>query len=197
MANRRRAVVHAPVAPFLVALTPTDANSANRIIFWSGCEDLLAMKDAELARWHRAGVGGFTCSMQWLARMGGRSRFTGNVDPIPSGTAYELERALGQSRLVERVHRHDMELYLGMYLANSSNPQTPLAEWFDDAAWRDTVLPAIRDVASAAHTLGFDGLAWDLELYPQTDGRTTATWDWDYPGNRADETAVNEQVRER
>jgi hypothetical protein len=90
-----------------------------------------------------------------------------------------------------------MQLYLGMYLANSSNAQTPLAEWFDDAAWRDTVLPAIRDAASAAHTLGFDGLAWDLELYPQTDGRTTATWDWDYPGNRRDETAVREQVRER
>ena len=134
--------------------------------------------------------------MQWLAGMGGLSQFT-DVDAIPKGKPYELEKALVQSRLAERVHAHGMQLYLGMYLANSSNPQTPLGEWFDDAAWRDTVLPAIRDAASAAHTLGFDGLAWDLELYPQADGRTTATWDWDYPGNRADETAVREQVRTR
>ena len=186
-----------PTAVVAGTAPPTEPNSANRIIFWSGCQDLLAMKDAELARWRRAGVGGFTCGMQWLAGMGGASRFTADIDAIPAGKAYELETALVQSRLAERMHAHGMQLYLGTYLANSSNARTPLAEWFDDAAWRDTVLPAIRDAASAAHKLGFDGLAWDLELYPQADGRTTATWDWDYPGNQANETAVREQVRER
>ena len=174
-----------------------DANSANRVIFWSGCQDLLAMRDADLARWRKAGVGGFVCGMQRLYGLGGDSRFTTELDAIPAGKAYDLERALVQERVVDRVHAHGMELYFGMYLSNSTNAQTPLAEWFDDAAWRDTVLPAIRDAASAAHTLGFDGLAWDLELYPQADGRLTATWDWDYPGNRADETAVRDQVRRR
>jgi len=174
-----------------------DANSANRVIFWSGCQDLLAMRDAELARWRKAGVGGFTCGMQWLSGMGGQAAFTDDLDAIPAAKQYDLERALVQKRLVERVHAHGMQLYFGLYLANSTNPQTPLAEWFDDPAWRDTVLPAIRDAASSAHAMGFDGLAWDLELYPQTDGRSTATWDWDYPGNRADETAVRDQVRQR
>jgi hypothetical protein len=214
MANRRRVPFVPALAALLVVATPViattpsgtasggtvsraDANSANRVIFWSGCRDLLALRDADLERWRAAGVGGFVCGMQRLYGLGGDSRFTTDVDAIPAGRAYDLERALVQKRLVERVHAHGMQLYLGMYLANSTNARTPLAEWFDDAAWRDTVLPAIRDAASAARTLGFDGLAWDLELYPQADGRLTATWDWDYPGNRSDETAVRDQVRRR
>ena len=190
----------AVVAPSssVAGTTPTtEPNSANRVIFWSGCNDVLALRDADLARWQRAGVGGFTCDTQWLYGLGGASRFTDDINAIPGGKAYALERALARSRIVERLHARGMKLYLGLYLANSGNPRTPLAEWSDDAAWRDTVLPAIRETASAARALGFDGLAWDQELYPQADGRATATWDWDYPGSRTDETTVRDQVRAR
>src|SRR5262245_34644145 len=65
------------VAPLVITSIPAetatagtaarvDANSANRVIFWSGCQDLLALRDADLARWRKAGVGGFVCGIQRL-----------------------------------------------------------------------------------------------------------------------------------
>ncbi len=58
-------------------------------------------------------------------------------------------------------------------------------------------MPAVDDAAAAARSLGFDGLAFDQELYPQNDGRTTASWQWDYPGNQHSEAETRAKVRER
>src|SRR5437588_2846457 len=45
-------------------------NSADRVVFWTRCEDLLRLGNAELDRWHRNGVGGLACGVQ-LAGLGG------------------------------------------------------------------------------------------------------------------------------
>ena len=90
-----------------------------------------------------------------------------------------------------------MKLYLGFYAVNYFNEATPLAEWFDDAEWSETVLPGVEGLASAARALGFSGLAVDQELYAQEGGRKSATWVWDYPGNELAEHVVRSQVRRR
>ena len=90
-----------------------------------------------------------------------------------------------------------MKMYLGFYFANSLNTQTPLAEWFDDAAWSKTVLPEIKGLAAGAKALGFDGITFDQELYPQNDGRSTASWSWAYDGNTHTEAEVRSQVKAR
>jgi hypothetical protein len=176
--------------------TPVAPNSAHRIIFWTGCQDLLAMSDADLARWQGNGVGGFSCNIHQLYGLGGNQKFTGNLGEL-GGVEYSLERRLFESRIAPRATALGMKMYLGFYLSNATNPSTPLAEWFDDATWSNTVLPEVNGLAAAAKALGFSGLAIDQELYPQDDGRRTATWSWDYPGNTRPEQAVREQVRQR
>jgi hypothetical protein len=90
-----------------------------------------------------------------------------------------------------------MKLYLGAYLVNYYNTSTPLEDWFDDAGWSSRVLPRIRDLAGAAKLHGFAGLAFDQELYPQEGGRTSATWDWNYPGSTHTEAEVRAQAEQR
>jgi hypothetical protein len=89
-----------------------------------------------------------------------------------------------------------MKLYLGFYLSNSANTQTPMAEWFSDQAW-SAVLPKVTDIAAAARRLGFAGLALDHELYPQKGGKRTATWKWTYPGNSHSEAEVRAKAKDR
>ena len=60
-----------------------------------------------------------------------------------------------------------MKMYLGAYLSNYNNTATPLVDWFDDEAWSQVALPRLGDLAAAAELLGFDGLAFDQELYGQ------------------------------
>ncbi len=175
---------------------PRQPNSADRMVFWSGCPELMEMKDSELARWHGRGVDGFACTIGHLFKLGGEHRFTGDLNAI-SGKNYNWERYLRISNIVARAHKYGMKMYLGFYFANSLNTQTPLAEWFDDAAWSKTVLPEIKGLAAGAKALGFDGLAFDQELYPQQDGRSTATWSWAYDGNTHTEDEVRSQVKAR
>ena len=52
-------------------------------------------------------------------------------------------------------------------------------------------------LAAAAKLLGFAGIAFDQEMYPQQGGAQTATWEWDYPGNTHSEAEVREQARRR
>jgi hypothetical protein len=171
-------------------------NSADRMVFWSGCADLINMKQSELVRWHTRGVDGFTCVFGPLWGSGGAHRFTGKLNAV-SGKAYDWQRYLRISKIATRAHKLGMKLYLGFYFSNTLNAKTPLGEWFDDASWTQTVLPEIAGVAGAAKALGFDGLAVDQELYSQNDGRLTATWDWDYPGNTHTESEVRSQVKTR
>lgn len=83
------------------------------------------------------------------------------------------------------------KLYLGVWLAAPGQP-SPLFDWSNDLAWGTIVFPAFARLAADARRLGFDGLAFDQELYAQP----TGTWRWDYkPG--VDEATVRAKVTER
>jgi hypothetical protein len=171
-------------------------NSANKIVVWTACFHVLKLTNEQLDAWHDRGVRGFACNLQRLPGMGTTGRYTGDTKHL-GGSAYVLERSLRNSEIVARAHRRGMKMFLGFYFANANNPATPLADWFDDDAWKGTVLPAVHDVAAAALALGFDGLAFDQELYPQTDGGQTASWRWNYPGNKHSEAETRAKARQR
>ena len=146
--------------------------------------------------------GGPAVCVAWRAASGASgvwartTRFTGDLSQL-GGSDYVLERTLRDSKIVERGHHHGMKMYLGFDFVNLNNPATPLVEWFDDAGWNRTVTPAVHDAAAAARALGFDGLAFDQELYPQRGGQQTASWQWNYPGNQHSEAETREKVRAR
>ena len=172
-----------------------EPNSADRMVFWSGCPDLMDMKDAELERWHRRGVDGFACTIGHLFKLGGEHRFTGDLNAMSGRTQLGALSPHLEHRAPHTQARH--EDVPRVLFANSLNTRTPLAEWFDDAAWSKTVLPEIKGLAAGAKALGFDGITFDQELYPQSDGRSTASWSWAYDGNTHTEAEVRSQVKAR
>jgi hypothetical protein len=170
--------------------------AANRMLMWVNCGDIVNLTDAQLAAWHNLGVGGFVCQTQFLDGMGGANAFTDPAGNL-SAAQYSVERALVSSKVVARAHALGMTMYLAAYLENYYNTRTPLGEWFDDGSWSGTVLPSVARFASAAHSMGFDGLGFNEELYPQTGGAQSATWSWNYPGNTHTEQQVRTQVARR
>ena len=169
-----------------------------RLILWVGCEtDVVNLTDSELDQWKSRGVDGFVCMTGRLRDLGGSQDFTGDPAANLSSSNYQLQRALRDSDVVERAAARGMKMYLGVMLTNYYNPSTPLRDWFDDPGWKTKVLPKLGDMAGAAKLLGFAGIAFDQELYPQQGGTETATWEWDYPGNTHSEAQVREQARRR
>jgi hypothetical protein len=164
-------------------------NSADRMILWVNCRQLATISDAQLDAWQGRGVGGFVCQSQYVYGMGGTQDWSGDLGSL-NGSQYALERQLRDSRLGARLASRGMIAYLGAYLVNYNNVHTPMADWFDDGAWADRVVPAFGRMAAAARALGFAGLAFDQELYTQTRGVQTADWDWTYPGNSHSEAAT-------
>jgi hypothetical protein len=161
------------------------------VVFWTGCKDVVALSDEQLDEWHRRGAGGFVCVFQHLADLGGDQSFTADANSALTGTQYDLQRQIRDSKIVDRARARGIKLWLGLYLSNSVNRQTPLEDWFDDTAWSTRLIPRIADVAGAAKMLGFAGLAFDEEPY---DG---GSWDWNYTGNTHRETEVRAAVRKR
>ncbi len=160
------------------------ANSADRVLFWIGQKEFVALSDKDLRRWHETyGVDGFVASTQWLNEMGGNQQLSTDPNADLGGDAFTLQRTLRDSKIVARAHDMGMKLYLGFYLANVLNGRTPLREWFDENGWQNVVLPRVAEFARGAKALGFDGLALDSEMYPQADGTANATWAVGYPGN--------------
>ena len=169
-----------------------------RLILWVGCEqDVVSLTDGELDEWKSRGVDGFVCMGERLRDLGGSQDFTGNPAAGLNSSNYRLQRALRDSNVVERAAARGMKMYLGVKLTNYYNPSTPLLDWFDGRGWKTKVLPKLGDVAAAAKLLGFAGIAFDQEMYPQQGGAQTATWEWDYPGNTHSEAQVREQARRR
>ena len=169
-----------------------------RLILWVGCEkDVVSLTDGELDEWKSRGVDGFVCMGERLRDLGGSQDFTGNPAANLNSSNYRLQRALRDSNVVERAAARGMKMYLGVKLTNYYNPSTPLLDWFDRRGWKTEVLPKLGDVAAAAKLLGFAGIAFDQEMYPQKGGAQTATWEWDYPGNTHSEAQVREQARRR
>jgi hypothetical protein len=171
-----------------------EVNSADRLVFWTGCDDVAALSDADLDEWRNRGVDGFVCMVGYLRDLGGSQAFTGKVDAALRGPTYALQRRLSHADLAARARRRGMKLYLGVYASSTESSATPFADWFDDRRWGRKVLPRVEQLAAAAHRLGFAGIAVDQELYANSD---TATWDWRYPGNTEPERSVREKVRQR
>jgi hypothetical protein len=162
---------------------PGTTNSADRLLFWIDVRQLQAMTDADLDTWRSRGVDGFVASAQWLAGMGSNYWFTADPKADLSDARYALQRSLRDSKVVDRAKARGMKLYLGFNLAGYDNLVTPLADWFDDAGWNQRVLPRVAELTGAARLLGFSGLAFDQELYPQEGGVSTASWNLGYRGN--------------
>jgi hypothetical protein len=173
------------------------ANSADRLIFWTRCNVLPELSDAELDMWKDRGVDGFACVVGHLRGMGGVQDFTGEPGAQLGSSNYTLQRTLRDSNIVGRAAARDMKLYLGAYLVNYYNASTPMVDWFDQTGWSNTVLPRMRELAEAARLLGFAGIAFDQELYPQLGGATTASWSWNYPDNSRPEDQVRAKAKQR
>ncbi|MBM3334611.1 hypothetical protein FJY63_08105, partial [Candidatus Sumerlaeota bacterium] len=184
-------------APDLRSDAGTAPNSASRLLFWVNAKEVAALTDVQLDLWKERGVGGFICMSRDLPGMGGVNKFTGDPKADLTVKGFELQRAFRDSRVVERAKHGGMKMYLGCHLVNYYNKSTPLKDWFDDAGWAEVALPRMQDLAAAARLLGFDGIAFDEELYPQTGKVTTATWDWNYPGNTHSEAEVRAKARQR
>jgi hypothetical protein len=170
----------------------SQANSADRLIFWVDCDSVLALSNAELDTWKNRGVDGFVCMIGHIRGMGGSHDFTGDPGAPLAVDNYSLQRRFRDSDIVGRARSRGMKMYLGVKLVNYFNDATPLKNWFDDAGWSNTVLPKMRDLAGAARLLGFAGLAFDQELYS-----SNATWNWNYPGNDHPEDQVRAKARQR
>jgi hypothetical protein len=172
-------------------------NSADRVLMWTGCDDVVRLGERELRRWIGRGVDGFVCQAQHLRGLGGTQAFTGDPRARLRGKEYDLQRRLRDSVAVRWARRGRLLLYLGFYAVNHFNERTPLADWFDDRRWSRTVLPQVGDIAAAARSMGFAGIAVDQELYPQQGGELRASWSVRYPGNHHSEEEVRTKVKER
>jgi hypothetical protein len=186
---------------FALAVTAPDrvsaANSADRLIMWTSCDDLAGLDEGALRRWTRRGVDGFVCQTRHLAGLGSSHSFTADLKGLPAGEAYALQRRLRRSPAVRRAREGKLVLYLGFWTSSFFNKRTPLAEWFDERAWSRKVLPRVHDLAAAARSMGFAGIAVDQELYPQEGNVQTASWSWRYRKNRHSEAEVRAKVKER
>ncbi len=171
-----------PPSPALPVPKPGEAvNSADRLLFWINVRTFLGLSDADLGRWKDFGVDGFVASTQWL--VGADRRFSPDPKADLQGEAYSLQRLLRDSKIAARAKAAGMKTYLGVYLTNFQNTRTPLRDWFDDAGWKNDVIPQMAGLAGAAKLLGFDGLALDQEMYPQVGDVATASWSDQYAGN--------------
>ena len=182
------------VGPVAAGGSYEPGSAANRTVMWTGINDLLSMSQAQLAQWNDEGIGGFAASVGWLPGMGGGQSFTGDPSTDLSSSQYAVENQLKYSNIVSEAHALGMKLYLGFDLVNYYNTATPLADWFNDSAWSNTVLPGVAGLAGAAHLLGFDGIAMDGELYAQEGDVYTATWAWNYPGNTHTEQETRDEA---
>ena len=171
-------------------------DSADRLIFWVGAGEVAKLSDSQLDLWKSRGVDGFICMTRHLPEMGGTDRLSGDPEAHLGAKGFERQRAFRDSKVVLRAKERGMKMYLGFWLVNYYNAATPLKDWFDDPGWADAVIPRVRDVAGAAKLLGFDGIAFDQELYGQAKG-ATATWAWDYPGNTHPEAEVRAKAKQR
>ena len=161
------------------------------MVFWRMCGEIITMSDAQLDQWKARGVGGFVCQTQSLRNLGGAEDFTADPSASLAGSNHQIQRQIRDSHLVARAAARGIKLWLGIYVSNYYNHTVPLVDWFDNAAWTTQVLPVLSNLAGAARTMGFAGVAFDEEQY------NGGTWSWSYPGNTHSEADVRAAVRLR
>jgi hypothetical protein len=188
-------------ADFSLAATRADRtagpNSADVLVFWADCPALAQLGRVELDRLIGFGVDGFVCMAGRLPGLGGTARFAAKAVARPAGDAYQLQRSLEGSAIADLARRGKLRMYLGFKASDYYNPNTPFKDWFDDAGWARDVLTPVRNLAAAARSLGFVGLAVDQEIYPGSGGAQSANWSWNYRGNSRSEGEVRAQVERR
>jgi hypothetical protein len=167
---------------------PSAGAAASREIMWTNCDDVAALTDAQLDAWRARGIGGFVCQTQYLAGLGGAHDFSADPNAPLTGSRYDLQRQIRDSNIVARAAARGIKIWIGIYLSNYYNRATPLEDWFDDNAWSTQLLPALGNLAGAARTLGFAGLAFDEEMYGG------ATWSWNSSTNTHSEADVRAEV---
>jgi hypothetical protein len=173
------------------------SNGSVRFLMWTALSDCIGLSDAQLSQWKSRGAGGFICGVGMLDGIGGTQAFTAAPTKTLVGAKYSVERSLVKSKVVARAKALGMTMYMGIELVNASNTETPLANWFDGAAWQNVVMPDVEGLAGAAHMLGFAGVSFDQELYDLDGPGKQASWNWDYPGNTHTEGQVRAEVRQR
>ncbi len=173
---------------------PQKASSGtDHFLVWVNWHDCVGLSNADLEKWKARGSGGFVCETEYLDGMGGvNASFTGNAHADLSATQYSIQQALTTSKVAQRARTLGMSMYLAFYLANLYNSRTPLDGWFDSRGWSRDVIPRVRELASAAHLMGFTGIALDQELYTAEDG-----WKWDYQGSAHSEGQVRSEAKRR
>jgi hypothetical protein len=190
------------VAVLLGTAAPANADTvapgaaANRITLWVNCGQLAQLTDAQLDGWKKLGVGGFICNIGWLYGMGGAQNFAGDPSTPLNTAQYTLQKSLVTSNVVNRAKARGIKFYLGFNSVNYYNTATPFKNWFDDAGWTQ-LSSLIYNTATAVNRLGFAGVAFENELYPQYTGKATAAWGWNFPGNTHTEQQVRDMVRQR
>jgi hypothetical protein len=172
-------------------------NSADRLIVWTACDQVVRLSERALRRWVARGADGFVCQTGRLRGLGGNQRFSDDRRGLARTAETSLQRRLEASPAVRWARRGKLRLYLGFYASNYFNRSTPFHDWFDARGWSRDVLPQVEHLAAAAESMGFAGLAIDQELYPQDNGEQTASWEVDYPGNRRSEAEVRAKVTDR
>lgn len=173
------------------------APDAERLMFWVNHLEFAPMTDGELDQWKERGVDGFVSVVQWLSGLGGRQDFTPDPNAGLDGDNFTYQRQLRDTRILDRARDRGMKAYLGVYFANLDGGTTPFLDWFDDAGWSGVVLPRIRELAGAARMLGFAGVAFDQELYPQRGSVQAASWSAGYAGNTHSEAETRAKVKQR
>jgi len=166
-------------------------------LMWTSDSYCAHLTESNLREWKSRGAGGFACGIGMIDGVGGSQAFAAAPLATLAGTQYEMERDLASSGVVSQASALGMSMYLSFELANDSNPETPLAPWFDNSAWSGVVLPQIENLAAAAKQLGFAGVAVDQELYDVDNLGQEGTWNWDFPGNTHTEAQVRAEAQKR
>lgn len=171
------------------------------MVIWCNTRYVIDMKDAELDKFAAMGIRGFVMQTNDLAPGGGQffTLVNGQIPPPPPpgpdgkprADRNLIQRSIRDTDIVNRCKARGIDLWLGFYLAQGTNHQTPLVPWADpDTAWQP-FLNAITALATFAKQHGFVGLALDEEMY------RGGTWEWNYPGNTRTEADIRGATRMR
>ena len=162
----------------------TEGAAANRMIGWTGLDDVAFMSDADWDLWRERGFGGWLAGPDYLRGFGGASDWKGSSALGETGEEWQWQKWLESNDVqpggyASAAHAHDMKVYFALHLQDYFAPDGGFVygDILWDADYRDQMVTALGNWAAGARFLGLDGLSFDVEPY------ANRTWSWDYPGN--------------